>query len=81
MKDSIGQELNVGDKVTFVTCDGKNRFSHIDTGNVEKICNCMVWINNTGKKYWQKIKRYENRFESKYANKTLRYPNRIVKIS
>lgn len=81
MKDSLGQELKVGDKVAFVTCNYKGIFSHIDIGNVEKICNTMVWINMTGKQYWQRIKKYEDRWKNRYGNRTLRYPNRIIKIS
>ena len=80
MKDSIGNELHVGDKVAFVTCNYKGMFRSIDTGIVEKICNYMVWIKDTGSQYIQRNKKYEDRWTNRYGNRTLRYRNRIVKL-
>lgn len=80
MKDSLGQPLSIGDKVAFVTCWNKGTFNCIDQGIIEKICERMVWICETSKLYKQKSNRYDIRCRQRYANKTLRYSNRVIKL-
>lgn len=80
MKDALGNDLKIGDKVIFVTCSSKNEFLFFDTGIVEKLCNIMVWINNTKHKYYQRNAKYTDRWENRYGNKTIRKRDRIIKL-
>lgn len=73
-KDALGQELSVGDKVIYVTCSYKNEFENIDTAIVEKICDCMIKLSNTGREHW----RWSRSNLDKHT--VYRLPNRIVKM-
>lgn len=80
MKDSLGNELSVGDKVAFVSCNRQNVFRCIDTGIIEKITYSKVLICNTENLYYFN---YNNRGDSYWykENRTYRNPNRVIKIS
>lgn len=80
MKDSLGNELSVGDKVAFVSCNRQNVFRCIDTGIIEKITYSKVLIGNTENLYYFN---YNNRGDSYWykENRTYRNPNRVIKIS
>lgn len=72
-KDALGRELSVGDKVIYVNCSYKNEFRSIDTAVVEKICNCMIKLSNTGKEHF----RWGDNLDK---HTVYRLPNRIVKM-
>lgn len=76
MKDSLGNELSIGDKVAFVSCNRQNVFRCIDTGIIEKITNYMVLIKNTQNEYYFGY----NRSGWHREHKTYRNPNRVIKI-
>lgn len=80
MKDSLGNELSVGDKVAFVSCNCQNVFRCIDTGIIEKITYSKVLIGNTENSYRFN---YNNRGKGYWyqENRTYRLPNRVIKIS
>lgn len=79
MKDSLGNELSVGDKVAFVSCNRQNVFRCIDTGIIEKITEYKVLIGNTKNEYYFN---YNRKYDGHWIreHKTYRNPNRVIKI-
>ena len=64
MVDVFGKELNVGDKVAFVSTWYDDKFKRIDEGIIEKISDHFVFITNMKYGY----------------GKTRRKNNRIIKL-
>ena len=67
MKDSLNRDLQIGDRIAFVSCSCKNEFQQIETGTVEKLCDKYVRINK------------DEKIDEKYYNpKIYRFPNGVV---
>ena len=75
MNDSLGNELQINDRIVFVNCTRKNEFRNIETGTIVKICNCFAKIKrDKPSKYWSPE---WYRFP---ADICYRKPDRIIKI-
>ena len=49
MKDSLNRNLQIGDRIAFVSCSCKNEFQQIEIGTIEKLCPEYVRINKDKK--------------------------------
>lgn len=79
MKDAIGQELHVGDKVAYIITDSYSGMKLIgvhavQTGTIEKINDRTVTIKDTS---WN----HASWMASGVYNKTRKVPHRVIKIA